>query len=302
MEEQNGVKSSVESPIMLRNAVSETVELPIQVNNNVQTNQAVSPTPVQQVPVQQAVPVTPVPTQVVSAPTVAPTPAIEKKEKEPLPSFLIGLMTTLLIATYLFSLKFFEPANTLVMTAGILNYPFTFLIIAIICKRYSFKAARKSIFISGLLYSLFILIMMLSVIPTGNDISMQYNAIVQYLFANNQGHILGIRIFYPTLGQFFGVLVSFIVSHLLYATVYNAVRNYTVDYLSVGLSLFIGYIIDRILFVFLLFAKGLYKGDNTFDFVIKVLTTEFMAAIVACLVIILLYSIISAFSKKKRAA
>ena len=81
--------------------------------------------------------------------------------------------------------------------------------------------------------------------------------------------------------------------------VYNDIPIY---YLSFGLSLFIGYIIDRILFVFLLFAKGLYKGDNTFDFVIKVLTTEFMAAIVACLVIILLYSIISAFSKKKRAA
>lgn len=301
MEEQNGVKNSVESPIMLRNAVSETVELPIQVNNNVQASRVVNPAPVQPVPT-QTVPVTPAPTPVVSAPAVAPTPVLEKKEKEPLPAFLIGLMATLLIATFLFSIKFFEPANTLVMTAGILNYPFTFLITAIICKRYSFKVARKSIFISGLLFALFILIMMLSVIPSGNDISMQYNAIVQYLFANNQGHILGMRIFYPTLGQFFGVLISFIVSHLLYATVYNAVRNYTIDYLSVGLSLFIGYIIDRILFVFLLFAKGLHNGDNTFDFVIKVLTTEFMASIVACLIIIILYSIINAFSKKKRAA
>lgn len=301
MEEQNGVNGSGQSPIMLKRNVSDTVELPIQVNSiqgSVQTPPPV-PQPVvtqKEVPAQQVVVQNPVQTQVTTQVTKV------KKEKEPLPAFLIGLMSILLIATFLFSLKFFEPANTLVLTAGILNYPFTFLITAIICRKYSFKVARRSIYCSAAIYSIFIFIMMISIIPTGNDVSMQYNATVQYLFANNIDKIFGMRVFYPTLGQFFGVLISFVVSHLLYATVYNAIKNYTIDYLSVGLSVFIGYIIDRIIFVFLLFAEGLFKGNNTFNFVIKVLTTEFMAAIAASLIIIILYSIISAFSKNKRAA
>lgn len=298
MEEQNGVTSGqVKSPIMLKNDVSETVELPIQVS-------PVTPTPqanvTNQAVVQQTVPkIVQQPVQNVTVNAASPE---TKETKEALPAFAIGAMTILLIATYLFSLKFFEPANNLVLTAGILNYPFTFLITTLICKKYSFKVARKSIYLSAALYALFMFIMMLSIIPTGNEISMQYNAIVQFLFANNATTILGIRVFYPTLGQFFGVLVAFIISHLLYATVYNAIRNYTVEYLSVGLSLFIGYIIDRIVFIFILFAKGLYDGSNTFDFVIKVLTTEFMACIVASVTLIILYVIINSFKRKKRTA
>ena len=301
MEEQNGVKNEqIKSPIMLRNSVSDTVELPIQIN---QTPAAAPVASAPAAPVTSAPQAAPVVKQVnVQSAPIASASTQEEILKENLPAFGIGLMSMLLIATYIFSLKFFEPAGNLILTAGILNYPFTFLITSLICTKYSFKVARKSIYMSAILYALFIFIMMISIIPSGNEISMQYNAIVQYLFANNQGHILGIRVFYPTLGQFFGVLVSFIISHLLFATVYNAVRHYTIDYLAVGLSLFIGYIIDRIIFIFLLFAKGLYKGNNTFDFVIKVLTTEFMGCILACVLLIILYAIISKFKPKKRTA
>ena len=85
----------------------------------------------------------------------------------------------------------------------------------------------------------------------------------------------------------------------MYSTVYNAIHNFTVDYLANGLGIFIAYIIDRILFVFILFAKGLTNGDNTFGFVIQVLTSEFMFAILAAVIMIILYSIITSIWKKK---
>jgi len=105
------------------------------------------------------------------------------------------------------------------------------------------------------------------------------------------------------LGQFFGTLISFVVSHLLYATVYNAISKLTVDYLAMGLSIFIGYIVDRILFMPMLLAQNLKDGVNTFEFFLKCLTSEFIGAIVAALVIVILYviltSIIDAMKKRQ---
>lgn len=225
-----------------------------------------------------------------------------KKDNTVVPAFYTGLLTILLIATYFFTLKLYEPVSNLVLTGGIICYPFTFLVIALISKKYGFKAARKSIFTSSALYLIFSLIAMIGVLPKANEASNQYSIILQYLLANNDVTVLGFKLFYPTLGQLLGVVVAYLVSHLLYSTVYNAIHNFTVDYLANGLGIFIAYIIDRILFVFILFAKGLTDGDNTFGFVIQVLTSEFMFAILAAVIMIILYSIISSIGKKKAKA
>ena len=242
------------------------------------------------------------PTASSSLPSLRQIEPTNKKDNTVVPAFYTGLLTVLLIVTYIFTLKLYEPVNNLVLTGGILSYPFTFLIIALISKKYGFKSARKSIFISSALYLLFAVFAIIGILPKSNEASNQYNIIVQYLLANNYIDTLGFRLFYPTLGQFFGVVIAYIVSHLLYSTVYNAIHSFTVDYLANGLGIFIAYIIDRILFVFILFAQGLFKGDNTFGYVIQVLTSEFMFAILAAVIIIILYSIITNIGKKKAKA
>lgn len=281
MEEQLGVNNEVKSPIMLRNdeipkpIMPDIVDLPKP--NNYQE----------------------IPTRVSREPL--PTFKEMKKEtkKENSPALWTSLLSVLLIATFMFSLKFYEPADNLILTGGIYIYPLTFLIVAIICKFYGFKSARKSIFASVLAVLIFTFITMLCVIPDGNSTSMQYNAIIQYIFANDSTYIGNFRIFYPTLGQYFGVLISFIISHLLYATIYNVTHKITIETLSIGLSLFIAYILDRIIFIFLLFSEGLMKKTNTFDFVIKCLTSEFMAAIAVSVLIIIVMAIIIAVTKNK---
>ena len=80
---------------------------------------------------------------------------------------------------------------------------------------------------------------------------------------------------------------------MLYAVIYNAVHKYTVEYLAVGLSIFIAYILDRLIYMPILYAEGLKNGANTFDFFIKCLTSEFIAAMLGCILIVIVYAIIS---------
>lgn len=209
------------------------------------------------------------------------------------PTLAVGMLTILLIITYIFTLKIYEPVNNIMITGGVLVYPLTFLILAYVFKYYGFKQTRKCIFQSAMLFVIFILLMMICVVPRSNNETSQYNAVIQYLFTNNFFVLGKLKIFYPTLGQFFSVVISFIISHLLFATIYNAIHNYTVDYLAVGLSVFIAAITDRILFMPILFLENLIKGSNTFDYFIKCLTSEFMAAIVSTILIIILYVIIT---------
>lgn len=221
---------------------------------------------------------------------------IIKNEKE-VPAFLTGCLTIILIVAFTFSLKNYEPIRNIIISGGIITYPFTFLIVALISKYYGFKSARKSIYISSLLYIIFMVLIMISAIPQANSMTGIYNSVIQYLFVNNYFTIGSISIFYPTLGHFFGVLIAFVVSHLLFATIYNAIHRFTVDYLAVGLGLFISYIIDRLAFIPILYAKGLSQGSNTFEYLIQCLTSEFIASIVASIIVLIIYIVITKLKK-----
>ena len=211
--------------------------------------------------------------------------------KKKVPAYLIGLLSIMLIATYIFTLKSYEPAKNIILTGGIIIYPFSFLIISLISKYYGFVESRKAIFTSTLIYITFFLVIMIGILPISNPQTSSYNSVIQYLFANNSFNIGSLVIYYPILGLFFAVLISYLVSHLLFATIYNAVARFTIDYLAVGLSLFIAYIIDRIIFIPLFFADGLVSEYNSFDYLIKCLTSEFIAAIMITILLIVIYTI-----------
>lgn len=209
------------------------------------------------------------------------------------PTFLIGLMTILMIVSFIFTLKTYEPVKNIIITGGILVYPFTFLIIAYISKYYGIKEAHKSVFTSAILFAIFFLLIMVCLLPNANTATNGYNAIVQYVFANDFFLLGDTHIFFPTMGQFCGIVIAFITSHLLFASIYNAIHRYTIDYLAMGLSAFISAIIDRIIFVPILLLENLLNGSNSFEFFIKCLTSEFIATIAFVMIIIILYVIIT---------
>ena len=214
-----------------------------------------------------------------------------KTEEKKVPIYLVGLLSTILIATYIFTLKNYEPARNIVLTGGIIIYPLSFLILTLISKYYGFKEARKSVFISSLIYISFIVIMMIGIFPLSNIETSSYSSIVQFIFAYKSFIVGDFIIYYPIIGQFFSVLISYVVSHLLFATIYNAVSRFTIDYLAVGLSLFIAYILDRLLFMPILFVDGLISESKSFDYLIQCLTSEFIAAIMITILIIIVYTL-----------
>ncbi len=233
---------------------------------------------------------------------------IEQKEIEKVtvvqkkPSFALGLLTILLLISYIFTLKTYEPVNNIMITGGIIVYPLTFLVLAYVFRYYGFKETRKCIFGSVLLFIIFMLLTAICVIPKANNQTSNYNAVVQYLYTNNFFMLGNTKIFYPTLGQFFGIITAFTISHLLFATIYNAIHKYTVDYLAIGLSVFIAAITDRIIFMPILFLENLMSGANTFDYFLKCLTSEFMATIIATIIIIMLYVIITSIKDSRKKA
>lgn len=214
------------------------------------------------------------------------------------PVFATGLLTVILIVAYVFSIKVYEPVENVNVTGGILFYPLTFLIICYIAKYYGFKESRKSIYISTGLFFVFILLTMVGVTIPSNNQTASYNAVIQYLYTNDFIEIDHFRIFYPILGQFFGMTIAYVVSHLLFATIYNAIHLFTADYLAMGLSAFIAGIIDRVIFMPLLFIENLLDSSVTFDYFIKCLTSEFIVTIVATMIVIVLYVIVVAIKKK----
>ncbi len=216
------------------------------------------------------------------------------------PVFLVGLLTVLLIVSYVFTIKTYEPAKNILISGGILIYPITFLVVALISKYYGFKETRKSIFISSALFIVFIVLTMICIIPKPNAQTSSYNAVIQYLYANDFLMIGDTRIFYPILGQFFGLIIAFIVSHLLYATIYNAIHNYTTNYLAMGLAVFIASIIDRIIFIPLLYLENLLNKSNNFEYFMKCLTSEFIGTIFFIVIMIVCYVIITSIVDAKK--
>lgn len=224
----------------------------------------------------------------------------EKAKEAKKPTFLVGLLTIILIVSFIFTLKMYEPAKSILITGGILVYPFTFLITAYISKYYSVKEAHRSTFMSAGLFALFFLLVMICLLPTASNATASHNTVIQYLFANDFISIGDFKLFYPTIGEFCGLLIAYITSHILFSAIYNAIHNYTIDYLAMGLSLFIAAIIDRIIFTTLLLLENLLSGSNTFEFFIRCLTSEFIATIAFSLIIIILYAIITHFKDKKK--
>lgn len=214
------------------------------------------------------------------------------------PVFATGLLTVLLVVSYVFSIKVYEPVANVNVTGGILYYPLTFLVLCYITKYYGFKEARKSIFISLGLFALFILFTMVGIMIPANHQTVSYNAVIQYLYANAFFTIGDVRVFYPILGQFFGLTIAYLVSHLLMSTIYNAIHGYTADYLAMGLSAFIASIIDRIIFMPILFVESLIDGSVTFDYFIKCLTSEFIVTIIATIIVIVLFIIVTSIKNK----
>ncbi len=212
---------------------------------------------------------------------------------------LITLLTIILIADYIFIHKNYEPIKNMIITGGTIIYPFSFLVTTFIANKYNKKEARKHIYVSSAMFILFILIIILGLIPKASYTTLVYNSTIQSIFASNMLNIGNVTIYYPILGAFFGTVIAFIVSHTIYLLFYNLIRSSTINFVAMGLSTLVGLVLDRLIFMLLLYGKNLITGDNSFQYFIKCLTGEFMFAIIMTVVLIIIYVIFSSIKNKK---
>ena len=141
-----------------------------------------------------------------------PTKTIKKTSSSP--TFITCLLTVLLIATYLLIPKLYEPAKNIIFNASITAYPFTFLVIMLAARKYSFKEMRKSIYTSSIVFILFLLIMCIGLIPIANSDTMNYNVVIQFLFGINNIPLGNLTLFYPQLSLVLGIVLSYIIGQL----------------------------------------------------------------------------------------
>lgn len=219
------------------------------------------------------------------------------KKDAPSPSFLTGLLTILLIASFILVPKSYSITDNIMVDGSILVYPITFFIISLMCNRYSFKQIRKSIYLSTLLYLIFMVIMCLGVIIPANSDTSNYNVVIQFIFAGNSKELGDLTLYYPLLGQTFGLALAYFISHLIYALVYFIIKDFTMDYLSALLATFISYIIDRTIFIPLYCNNYVFGDKPEFNYFIKFLAGEYLVSLFVIVIILFLYSM---FGGKKR--
>jgi len=219
-------------------------------------------------------------------------------KSNPSPTFITCLLSVLLIATYLLVPKLYEPAKNIVFNASITAYPFTFLLIVLAARKYTFKELRKSVITSTIIFILFLIIMCIGIMPAANSDTMSYNVVIQYLFGLNSFQIGDYSIFYPELNLVLGIAVAYFIGHLLYLFIYNALSTPSNEGMVVMLSLFISYIIDRTIFMPIYYSRVLTQ-DNSFAYFVKNLTGEYVASILVVITLILVFLIFSIFGRKK---
>ena len=213
------------------------------------------------------------------------------------PSFLTGLLAILLITSYIFIPKTFSLSENIIVDGAAVIYPITFLVIALMCRKYSFKVVRRTIYISSLLYLSFLFLLSMSVLIPANSDTSNYNLVVQYIFAGNMKDIGGITIYYPLFGQLLSIVLAYAISHLIYSLIYFNLKEFTMDYLAAFLSMFIAYIIDRSLFVPLFNINYVFGSEGEFNYFIKYLAGEFMITVFIVVLLLILYSVFSAIKK-----
>ena len=222
------------------------------------------------------------------------------KKDAPSPSFLTGLLTILLIASFVLVPKTYSLSENIMVDGSVLVYPFTFLIISLMCNRYSFKQIRKSIYLSTILYLIFMVVMCIGVVIPANSDTSNYNVVIQFIFAGNAKEFGDVTIFYPLLGQTFGLALSYFVSHLIYALIYFIIKDFTMDYLAALLAIFISYIIDRTIFIPMYCNNFVFGDKPEFNYFIKFLAGEYLVSLFVIIVILCFYSMFGGRKKSSR--
>ena len=146
---------------------------------------------------------------------------------------------------------------------------------------------------------LFLLSLVLVSFFRSNDPTYYYRASLEFVFTPKNTSIFGLAFCYPDLiktGLFIG---GFVASHLIFISLYKAVKDYTPRGVSFLLSYLISYIVNVIIVFGLDGVISLLKKTIEFNPFIQLLTSNFIGAILSCVIATTIYSIMCLLFKPK---
>ncbi len=197
----------------------------------------------------------------------------------------------LLLLTMMFANKYVYLAPNLNVSESMLIYPFTFLIVALMYKKYNMRYVRKTLFIGFILIIIFYLLMSIFNTIDGITSSNEIANSLREIFTPFSFTISDKFIYYPDIALLLTFTVIYFISHFIFITIYEAIEGITNHLIGFILSIMIGFTLDRILFVPLSNIPYIIDGTLSYESLIELMTANFITLIFSSLIILGIYAI-----------
>lgn len=197
----------------------------------------------------------------------------------------------LLLLTILFTEKNIYLAPNLNVNAGLIIYPFTFLLVVLMYKKYNMKYVRKTLYSSFILLFCFYLLMTILNTIDGITSSQIITNSLRNIFTPNSLTINNKFIYYPNIAVLLTFTVVYFISHFIFITVYEAIEGTTNHLIAFILSIMIGFTLDQILFTPLSNIPRIIDNTLSYKSLIEIMTANFIVVIFSSVLMLFIYAI-----------
>lgn len=208
------------------------------------------------------------------------------------------LLAICLITANFIGGKYTNLANQINVSNSVLIYPISFLIVILMMRTFDKKYAKKAIYISVIAQVLFIIGLTLVSFLRSNDDSTFVRAYIEYLFTPNSSEVFGLTFSYPNIIIYVFSIGAFIFSHIIAIKLYDSTINICPDVFSFGITFFISYLIDSIIYTAGFNTVTMLMDDKwNFTKLIRILTGQFIGVFATGIIMIIIYCIVIKFIK-----
>ncbi len=197
-----------------------------------------------------------------------------------------SILIIFLILCYTFQGKIVNIAPSLNISISLLLYPLTFILILIIYQKHGILESKKSIMLSALLLFTYILISSLlcnfNSITSGNAISES----LRDVFTPKNITFYNLHIYYPNILNTLLFLIVYILSHYIFITLYDGIKDNSNKYIGLILSLLIASILDQIMYLPISYIPSLLDKTISITELVKMLTANFIVIIFSSVIIL----------------
>ena len=204
-------------------------------------------------------------------------------------NFVISFM--LLLISYIFSIKFIYIAPNLNISLGLLIYPFTFLILALMYNNKNITEVKESIYFNFLLIIIFYII--ISILNSLDSITSTelISSNLRNIFTPNYLIIKNFILYYPDLINLLTFIVVYFLTHYIFITVFEVIKVNINSPVAFILAILISFILDQMIYVPLTNLHSLINLEITYQNLIEYMTANFIAVIFTSILMLSFYLI-----------